>query len=135
MAKPTIIINGNTYSEAEGVDIPKQGGGTARFYYTGDATAAAADTLTGKITYTATGETPGAMANNGATGGTISTKAGTVTIPAGYTTGGTVAISATEQAKIIASNIRQGVEILGQPGGMTAPVISYDTQTHILSIS
>ncbi|MBQ3839344.1 hypothetical protein IJI17_02105 [Candidatus Saccharibacteria bacterium] len=135
MAKPTIIVNGNTYSEAEGVDIPMQGGGTARFYYTGDATAAAADTLTGKTAYTAAGEVTGAMANNGATGGTISTKAGVVTIPAGYTTGGSVEISATEQAKVVAANIRQGVTLLGVAGSMTAPVISFDTQTHILSIS
>ena len=75
------------------------------------------------------------MANNGSTSGTISTKAGTVTVPAGYTTGGTVSISSTEQAKIIASNIKSGVTILGQAGSLTLPTISQDSTTKILSIS
>ena len=35
------------------------------------------------------------MANNGATGGTITTQGGTYTIPAGYTSGGTVTASIT----------------------------------------
>lgn len=130
-----VIINGVTYSDVPEVDIPKSGGGTARFFDTAPATAAAADVLTGKDFFTSTGSASGSMANNGATGGTISTKAGTVTIPAGYTTGGTVAISATEQAKIIASNIRSGVTILGQAGSMSAPTISQDSQSKVLSIS
>lgn len=46
----------------------------------------------------------------------ISTKAGTVSISEGYTVGGTVGISSTEQAKIIASNIKSGVTILGVTG-------------------
>ena len=75
------------------------------------------------------------MANNGGTGGTISTKAGTVTIPAGYTTGGTVAISSTEQAKIVASNIKSGVTLLGVAGSLALPSISQDSTTKILSIS
>ena len=75
------------------------------------------------------------MANNGSTSGTISTKAGTVTIPAGYTTGGTVSISSTEQAKIIASNIKSGVTLLGVAGSLSLPTISQDSTTKILSIS
>lgn len=50
-------------------------------------------------------------------GGTISTKTGTVNIPAGYYDGtGNVSISSTEQAKIIADNIKQGISILGVTG-------------------
>ena len=75
------------------------------------------------------------MANNGATGGTISTKAGTVTIPAGYTTGGTASISSTEQAKIIATNIKSGVTILGVAGSLSTPTITQDSSTKVLSIS
>ena len=97
----SVIINGVTYADCPAVEIPKQGGGTARFHDTSDADAAGAEVLAGKTFYNSTGSASGSMANNGATGGTISTKAGTVTIPAGYTTGGTVAISSTEQAKII----------------------------------
>lgn len=135
MANPSVVVNGVTYASCPEVDIPKSGSGTAKFYYTGDATAASADILTGKSAFGASGEISGGMANNGATGGTISTKAGTVTIPAGYTTGGTVSISSTEQAKIVASNIKSGVTILGQAGSLTLPTISQDSTTKILSIS
>lgn len=130
-----VIINGVTYQNVPEVDIPKNGGGTAKFFDTADADAAAGNILTGKKAYGASGAIDGSMANNGSTSGTISTKAGTVTVPAGYTTGGTVSISSTEQAKIIASNIKSGVTILGQSGSLTLPTISQDSTTKILSIS
>lgn len=130
-----VVINGVTYQTVPEVDIPKSGGGTAKFYDTGSADIAAGDVLTGKTAFGANGEISGSMANNGSTGGTISTKAGTVTIPAGYTSGGTVSISSTEQAKIIASNIKSGVTILGQAGSLALPTISQDSTTKILSIS
>jgi hypothetical protein len=130
-----VIINSVTYQNVPEVDIPKSGGGTAKFYDTASADATGADILTGKTAYGASGSVSGSMADNGSTGGTISTKAGTVTIPAGYTSGGTVKISDTEQAKIIASNIKSGVTILGQAGSLTLPTISQDGSTKILSIS
>lgn len=130
-----VIINGVTYQNVPEVDIPKSGGGTAKFFDTADATAASADILTGKNAYGASGQVSGGMANNGATGGTISTKAGSVSIPAGYTSGGSVAISSTEQAKIIASNIKSGVTLLGVAGSLSLPSISQDSTTKILSIS
>lgn len=130
-----VVINGVTYSNVPEVDIPKNGGGTAKFYDTASADITGADVLTGKTAYGSSGSVSGSMANNGATSGTISTKAGTVTIPAGYTSGGTVSISSTEQAKIIASNIRSGVTILGQAGSLALPTISQDSTTKVLSIS
>lgn len=135
MANPSVIINSVTYQSVPEVDIPKSGGGTAKFYYTGDADAVAGNILSGKKAFGASGEIEGSMADNGSTSGTISTKAGTVTIPAGYTTGGTVSISSTEQAKIIASNIKSGVTILGQAGSLALPSISQDSTTKVLSIS
>ena len=130
-----VIINGATYQNVPEVDIPKSGGGTAKFYDTASADVSGADLLTGKTAFGASGAVSGSMANNGGTGGTISTKAGTVTIPAGYTTGGTVAISSTEQAKIVASNIKSGVTLLGVAGSLALPSISQDSTTKILSIS
>ena len=130
-----VIINGVTYQNVPEVDIPKSGGGTAKFYDTASADVSGADLLTGKTAFGASGAVSGSMANNGGTGGTISTKAGTVTIPAGYTTGGTVAISSTEQAKVIASNIKSGVTLLGVSGSLTLPSISQDSSTKVLSIS
>lgn len=111
-----VVINGVTYQNVPEVNIPKSGGGTAVFYDPSDATAVQGDVLTGKTVYINGGKKTGSMADNGSTSGTISTKAGTVTIPAGYTSGGTVSISSTEQAKIIAGNIKSGITLLGQAG-------------------
>lgn len=130
-----VIINGVTYQSVPEVDIPKSGGGTAKFYDTASADIESSHVLTGKTGFGASGAVSGSMANNGSTSGTISTKAGTVSVPAGYTTGGTVAISSTEQAKIVASNIKSGVTLLGVSGSLSLPTISQDSTTKILSIS
>lgn len=135
MAHPDVIINGVTYQACPEVDIPLVGSGTAKFFDASQTDVAASNVLSGKKFVGASGEDTGSMANNGSTGGTISTKAGSVTIPAGYTSGGTVSISSTEQAKIIAGNIKSGVTILGQAGSLTTPTISQDGTTHILNIS
>lgn len=57
------------------------------------------------------------IAENGAVTGSISTKEGQYAVPKGYHNGGgKVSIAATEQAKIIAGNIKAGVTILGVAG-------------------
>lgn len=128
-----VIINGVTYSNVPEVDIPRSGGGTAKFYDTASADIAAADVLTGKTAYGASGVVNGSMANNGATGGTIGTKAGTYAIPAGYTSGGTVSLA--NVTDCVAGNILSGKSILGVSGSLTMPTISQDGTSKILSIS
>lgn len=130
-----VIISGVTYSNVPEVDIPKSGGGTAKFFDTSSADAGAADILATKKAYGPSGEITGSMANNGSTSGTISTKAGTVTIPAGYTTGGTVSIASSATTDCVAQNILSGKKILGITGTLAMPTISQDGTTHILSIS
>lgn len=130
-----IVINEITYSDVPEIDVPKATSGTAKFYDTSSADITSTDVMTGKTGFGANGSVSGSIANNGSTSGTISTKAGTVTIPAGYTSGGTVGISSTEQAKIIASNIKSGVTLLGVAGSLSLPTISQDSTTKILSIS
>lgn len=128
-----VVINGVTYQSVPEVDIPKSGGGTAKFYDTASANITSADVLTGKTGYGASGSISGSMANNGATGGTISTKAGSVTIPAGYTTGGTVSLGGVSDC--LAANILTGKTILGVSGSLAMPSISQDSTSKILSIS
>ena len=128
-----VVINGVTYSNVPEVDIPKSGGGTSKFYDTSTADIANTDVLTGKTAFGSSGSISGSMANNGSTGGTIGTKAGTVTIPAGYTSGGTVSL--TNVSDCVAGNILTGKSILGVSGGLTVPTISQDSGTKILSIS
>ena len=133
MAHPTVIINGVTYANVPEVDIPKSGGGTAKFYDATDADAAAGNVLSGKKYVGASGMDTGTMTNNGATGGTIGTKAGTYTIPAGYTSGGTVSL--TNVTDCVAGNILSGKSILGVSGSLVTPTISQDSTTKVLSIA
>lgn len=128
-----VVINGVTYSNVPEVDIPKSGGGTSKFYDTSTADITNTDVLTGKTAFGSSGSISGSMANNGSTGGTIGTKAGTVTIPAGYTSGGTVSL--TNVSDCVAGNILTGKSILGVSGGLTVPTVSQDSGTKILSIS
>lgn len=84
---------------------------------TQDATVKVAEILDGKTAYARGAKLTGAMTNNGAVTLTIDTVSGAVTVPQGYHDGsGKVSIAATEQAKIIASNIKQGITILGVTG-------------------
>ena len=135
MANPSVVINTVEYAACPEVDIPKSGGGTAKFYYTGDADFAAGDLLTGKTAFGSSGSVSGSMANNGSTSGTISTKAGTVTIPAGFTSGGTVSLASAAISDCIAGNILSGKTILGVAGSLAMPTISQNSTTKILSIS
>ena len=128
-----VVINGVTYQSVPEVDIPKSGGGTAKFYDTAGADAAAGDLLTGKTAFGSSGSISGSMANNGDVSGTIGAKAGTVTIPAGYTTGGTVSL--TNVSDCTSGNILNGKSILGVNGNLVMPTISQNSTTKILSIS
>ena len=111
------LLTGTTAHSADGEVIT----GTCNYdAYTSDATASAAEILKGKTAYKNGSKLTGSMPNNGAVSGTITTKTGQYTVPQGYHDGsGKVSISSTEQAKLIAENIRGGVTILGVEGSMS----------------
>lgn len=115
--KPDKVLKGYTTHGADGEVIT----GTCTFdANTQDATATETEILTGKTAYNKGVKITGKMPNNGAVSGKISTKTGSYTVPQGYHDGsGKVQIDATEQAKIIGNNIRQGVTILGVAGTMS----------------
>ena len=120
MSNVNVKINGITYNGVPEVSIPKADStGDATFYATDGDTVASGDVLAGKTYHGAGGSATGTMVNNGDTSGTIATKTGTVTVPAGYTSGGTVGIDSVEQAKIISGNIKAGATVLGVQGKST----------------
>lgn len=82
-----------------------------------DATAAVAEILLGKTAYARGQKLTGTMPNNEAFTSNITTKEQRVSIPQGYHDGsGSVGIDATEQAKLVAGNIKSGVTVLGVVG-------------------
>lgn len=117
----TIKINGVTY-EAKQIDVPLASDTSKKvtFHDTTDATAKAASVKDGEFFYAEGEKREGTMPVNGAVNDNISTKDGTVTVPEGYTPGGTVGISSTEKEKLIPGNIRSGVTVLGVAGSMSA---------------
>lgn len=105
---------------AHGADGEKVEGTCAFDVDSSAATATAAEVLSGKTFAKGGAVLTGSMKNNGAVSGSIATKAGAYSIPQGYHDGsGKVSIAAAEQAKLIGSNIREGVSILGVTGTMS----------------
>lgn len=84
---------------------------------TTDANASASEILSGQTAYVNKNKVTGSMPNNGAVELTISDADDSIVVPLGYHDGsGSVRISTTEQNKIIASNIKNGITILGVTG-------------------
>lgn len=84
-----------------------------------DATVKIDEILDGKTAYARGAKLTGKMPNNGAVSLTISSVNDEVSIAQGYHDGsGKVSILSTEKAKLIASNIKQGITILGVKGSL-----------------
>lgn len=135
MANPSVVINNVIYPTVPEVDIPISGGGTAKFYFAGDTDFAAGDLLTGKSAVGPSGLVNGSMPSNGDVSAEIDTKNGTVSIPAGKTTGGTVGLKASAVADLISANLLRGKEVLGIQGTLDTVSVSQDSTTKVLSIA
>ena len=111
------VLVGFTFHDKSGAPVT----GTCTYDSdTSDDTAAVGEILSGKTAHARGALLTGTMPNNGAQMGSISTKTQEVIIAQGYHDGsGKVSILADEQAKLIPSNIREGITILGIEGTMS----------------
>lgn len=121
------LLSGKTAHDKSGTSIT----GTCTFDSdTSEDTAVVAEILSGKTAHARGTALEGTMPNNGAVTGTITTKAQQYTIPQGYHDGsGKVSISSTEQGKIIAGNIKSGVQILGVTGTYAGESVTAQAKT------
>ena len=111
------LLKGYTAHDKDGNPIT----GTCEFDANTSNSTATEDELVEGATAWANGvKLEGKLPNKGGVNGTISSKDGAFSIPYGLHDGsGKVTISDTEKAKLIPSNIRQGVSLLGVEGDMT----------------
>lgn len=127
------MLSGTTAHDKSGAAIT----GTCTFNNdTTDGTAAESEILATKTAYARGAKLTGSMPNIGKQNGTISTKAGSVTISQGYHDGsGKVSISSTEQSKIIPGNIKSGIQLLGVTGTYGGESVSAQAKSATPSFS
>ena len=144
MAHPSVVINGVTYANTPEVDIPKSGGGTAKFYDTNEADITAADVRNGKKGFGAAGEVNGNMTEKAAE--TYHPSTSDQTINAAQYLAGAQTIKAVTLTNLSAQYIANGVTVkvgdstdddcvASVTGSLSSAVISQDSTTKILSIS
>lgn len=139
-----VIINGVTYQSVPEVDIPKSGGGTAKFYDTTGADITPADVRNNKKGFGASGEVTGSMTEKAAA--TYYPSTSDQTINGNQYLAGAQTLKAVTVNNLSAQYIAQGVTvevgydgdadaIASVTGTLSSVVVSQDSTTKILSIS
>ena len=111
------VLNGKTFHLPDGSTTT----GTSTYDAdTSDANASSDDILSGKTAYKNGTKLTGSMTNQGEKHLTITARDTAVTIPQGYHDGsGDIGLGSTDKAALVATNIREGVTILGIEGEMS----------------
>lgn len=125
--EPSKVLSGVTAHDKSGAPIT----GTCSYDVDStEGTAAVAEILAGKTAFARGTKLMGTMPNNGSVTGEIDTLVSDFTIPMGFHDGsGKVIVAETEAAKIIAGNIKAGVEILGVVGSYGGEEITAQSKT------
>jgi len=127
-----VVINGVTYSAVPKVNIPKSGGGTAEFTDTADATLDNGNKmLSGNTAYANGVKYTGSISSKAAQTYTPTTSDQTINAGQYLSGAQTIKGDSNLQSQYIAS----GISIFGVNGSLSAPVISQDSTTKVLSIS
>lgn len=140
----SVIINGVTYPNVPAVDIPKSGGGTAKFWDTSGANISGGDIRNGAIGFGANGEVIGSMTEKAAASYNPSTSDQTINASQYLT--GIQTIKAVTIINLLAQYIANGVTVkIGSEddddcvasvtGSLTSATVSQDSLTKVLSIS
>lgn len=112
--EPSALLVGYTATDHKGDKID---GECIYDAYTSDTNALQSEILSGKTAVVNKKKLTGSMPNKGKYTASLQSKDDKVSIPKGYHDGsGFIEISATEKAKLVGSNIRKGINILGQEG-------------------
>ena len=144
MAHPSVVINGIQYASVPEVDIPKVGGGTAKFYDPSECDITAGDLLNGKKGIGPSGEVTGNIPSKAAA--TITPSGSSQSIAASQYLAGAQTIEAVVCENLTAANVKAGVtvkvgtasdddSVTSVLGTLALPSISQDSGTKILSIS
>lgn len=116
-----VVINNVTYQNVPEVDIPKSGGGTAKFTDTSDATITGGGQMLSSVTAYGSGGTKytGTITTN--SGSDITASGDTVTVPAGY--------YSTQQTKAVSAGSATA------PATISGTSASVSTSTNTLTLS
>ena len=141
-----VVINSVTYQNVPEIDVPKSGGGTAKFMDTtiSSNAAAAGSILSGKKAYVNGSEITGNISSKAAA--TYNPSTSDQTINASQYLSGAQTIAAVTLTNLTAANIANGVTVkvgcsadddcvASVTGSLSAAVISQDGTTKVLSIS